>query len=104
MSNKNLPDSRGEKAVLRAGKKLARISLPETEAKLDNYLFEAASKGIEYISGDIRNAYCHAEGLLVLPNYLSKAVKSRAAEIFILRSRALHTRLQALYNIKSTTL
>lgn len=99
MSKLRNPDSREQRAVSAARKKLAKIPLKDTETKINHILYETADLCIGYIAQELRHAYCNSEKLLMVPQHLAEPIKTKAVEIFILKNQSLNRKVQRLYQL-----
>lgn len=85
MNNQSDPEQQETPFNPDAAKALEQLSLQETEAKVDRFLYEAMDACKDYIAGSIRDAYCQHKKVAILPPFMVLPIKARAEELFLAR-------------------
>lgn len=78
--------------------RLLSISLSkETEQIIHHILYETAELCLGHISREVRDKYCEAEKLLILPNELSEPIRKRAVHLYAQKTLVVSRKLKAVY-------
>lgn len=98
MNKSSGPEHQETPLNLDAVRALEQLSLQETEANIDRFLYEVMDACKDYIAGSIRDAYCQHKKVAILPPFMILPVKAHAEELFLTRFRLFSEHILPAYN------